>query len=120
MKITNFEDIEAWKKWRELINILYTLTNNEKFSKDYGLKDQIRRAGVSILSNIAEGFERQSDSEFKKFLYYAKWSSGEVRTQLYIAYDQQYISQEELEKTKQLCIEIAKMISKFITYLHNS
>ncbi len=120
MKIQKFEDIEAWKKSRDLVNTIYQLTNNEGFSKDWWLKDQIRRAWVSVLSNIAEWFERQSDSEFKKFLYYAKWSVGEVRTQLYIAYDQNYISKEELETNIQSCLEIARMISKFITYLHGT
>lgn len=79
MKIEKFEDIECWKKWRELTNQIYKITNNEKFSKDRWLKDQIRRASVWIISNIAEGFERSYDKEFKQFLYIAKWSCGEVR-----------------------------------------
>jgi len=115
--IEKFEDIESRKKWRELIKYIYKMTNTEKFSKDWWLKDQIRRASVSILSNIAEWFERWWDKEFKQFLFIAKWSCGEVRTQLYIAHDQGYIDDEELGRSLLLCLDISKLISKFITYL---
>lgn len=120
MKIERFEDIECWKKWRDLTNQIYIITNNDKFSKDRWLKDQIRRAAVWIISNIAEGFERNYDKEFKQFLYIAKWSCAEVRAQLYVAYDQKYISEKEFTTLTDLCIEISKMTSKFITYLNKS
>ena len=81
-KIKRFEDIESWKKSRELAKSVYRITLNQRFARDFGLRDQIRRASVSILSNIAEGFERDGDKEFIQFLSLAKGSCGEVRAQL--------------------------------------
>ncbi len=86
MPIKNFEDLEIWKDARALMRAIYQLTKDPKFSKDFGLRDQIQRAAVSILSNIAEGFERGGNQEFIQFLYVAKGSCGEVRSQLYVAY----------------------------------
>jgi len=97
-KIRQFEDIEAWKKARILVKEVYKVTAEGKFSKDFSLKDQIRRAAVSIISNIAEGFSRQTDQEFVQFLHIAKGSTSEVQSQLYIALDLGYISQEEFSK----------------------
>jgi four helix bundle protein len=97
-KIEKFEDINAWKKARELTKEIYLLTNNGDFSKDYALKDQVRRCSVSISSNIAEGFERQSDKEFARFLYIAKGSCGELRSQIYIALDVNYINKEQAQE----------------------
>src|SRR6267143_950560 len=94
VKISKFEDIESWKKARKLTNEIYQTTTSGDFVRDFGLKDQIRRASVSVLSNIAEGFERGGDKEFLQFLAIAKGSCGEVRAQLYIALDQGYLSQE--------------------------
>jgi len=108
------------EKSEENLQTWFTITNNDKFSKDWWLKDQIRRAAVWIISNIAEGFERNYDKEFKQFLYIAKWSCAEVRAQLYIAYDQEYISEKDFITLIDLCIEISKMTSKFITYLNKS
>ena len=88
-----FEEIEAWKKSRELVRAIYQATSLGAFSTDYGLRDQIRRASVSIMSNIAEGFEREGTKEFVQFLSIAKASAGEVRSQLYVALDQGYIGQ---------------------------
>jgi len=88
-----FEEIEAWKKSRELVRAIYQATSLGAFSTDYGLRDQIRRASVSIMSNIAEGFEREGTREFVQFLSMAKASAGEVRSQLYVALDQGYIGQ---------------------------
>ena len=120
MKIEKFEDIQAWQKWRELTNKIYEITRSESFNKDRWLRDQIRRASVSIVSNIAEWFERNTDKEFKQFLFIAKWSCGEVRSQLYILYDQWYIQEKAFADISNLCIEISKMISKFITYLNQT
>lgn len=92
-----FEQIEAWKESRELTNQIYTLTGKGAFSEDYGLKDQIRRTCVSIMSNIAEGFERSGSGEFGQFLSMAKGSAGEVRSQLYIALDQAYLQKSEFD-----------------------
>ncbi len=85
MKIKKFEELESWKKARELTNTIYQATGTGRFTRDFGLKDQIRRASISILSNIAEGFERGGDKEFFQFLAIAKGSCGEVRAQLYVA-----------------------------------
>ena len=118
--IKRFEDIEAWQKARELAKIIYMVTSTGKFSKDFGLKDQIRRAVVSILSNIAEGFERGGDKEFAQFISMAKGSSAEVRAQLYVAMDQNYIEQDIFDRLSALTIEINQMLSGLMKYLHHS
>ena len=98
MKIERFEDIQAWKKARELVRSIYEITSDGNFSKDYGLKDQLRRASVSIMSNIAEGFSRRSTNEFTQFLFIAKGSAAEAQSQLYIALDQGYIGQDKFDE----------------------
>ena len=120
MKIKKFEDLESWKKARSLTNKVYEATAAGGFSRDFGLKDQIRRASISILSNIAEGFERGGDKEFLQFLAVAKGSCGEVRSQLYIAVDQGYLSQDLFEKLVNHAGEIGRMISGLMKYLRNS
>jgi len=87
-----FEDITAWQKARELTRLVYEITKNGNFSKDFSLRDQIRRASVSIMSNIAEGFDRGGRKEFIQYLSIAKGSVGEVKSQLYTALDQKYIA----------------------------
>jgi four helix bundle protein len=119
-KISSFEDIQAWQKARELNKEIYKATNKTGFSKDFGLRDQIRRASVSVLSNIAEGFERNGTKEFINFLSIAKGSAGEVRAQLYVAKDLEYIDGEEFEKLFSLIIDTSKLISGFMMYLKNS
>ncbi|MFT6844946.1 MAG: four helix bundle protein [Flavobacteriales bacterium] len=116
--IKSFEDIEAWQKARLFCKDIYVITQEGSFSKDFGLRDQIRRAAVSIVSNIAEGFERLSDKEFARFLTFSKASAGEVRAQLYIAFDLAYINTTVFENLKEQIIVISKMISKLITYLN--
>jgi four helix bundle protein len=120
MAIENFEDLNVWKRARELVNLIYRITRSKKFSEDKGLVDQIRRASVSILSNISEGFERGSNVEFIQFLYIAKASCGEVRCQLLIASDQGYINQKELNETKELTLKVSGMIGNLINYLRKS
>lgn len=115
--IEKFEDIIAWQKAMELCNQIYTYTNKEKFSKDFGLKDQIRRSSVSIVSNIAEGFERISTNQFIYFLIIAKGSAGELRTQIYIAKNQNYITEEEFNLLNDKVLEVSKTISGFVSYL---
>lgn len=118
--IERFEDIEAWKKSRDLTNIVYDVTNKGQFSKDFGLRDQIRRASVSVMSNIAEGFERGGDREFVQFISQAKGSSAEVRAQLYVALDQGYIEKETFERLSDLTFQINSMLAKLMKYLRGS
>jgi four helix bundle protein len=119
-KITRLEEIESWKKSRELTKSIYRISLRERFFRDFGLRDQIRRAAVSILSNIAEGFERDGDKEFIQFLSLAKASCGELRAQLYVALDQKYISDDEFSALMNSAIEISRMISGLIKYLKQS
>lgn len=116
----NFEEIEAWQKARELTQEIYKLTNHGLFSKDFGLRDQIRRASVSIMSNIAEGFERSGTGEFTQFLSIAKGSSGEVKAQLYIALDQGYLKREEFDRLFALVVETGRLIGGLMNYLRSS
>ena len=88
-----FEDLLIWQKARDLTRLVYDLTKVDAFSRDFGLRDQIRKAAISVMSNIAEGFERDSDAQFAHFLTIAKGSCGEVRSQLYVALDQGYVGQ---------------------------
>lgn len=115
--ILKFEDIIAWQKALELSDLIYSHSNKEKFSKDFGLRDQMRRASISVVSNIAEGFEREGNNQFIYFLLVAKASAGELRAQLYIARNQNYISMNEFEIINQKVIEVSKTISGFISYL---
>jgi four helix bundle protein len=119
-KIQRFEDLEAWKIAREITNEVYRISKNELFSQDFGLRNQICRASVSIMSNIAEGFERDGDKEFINFLSIAKGSVGEVRSQLYVALDQQYISESEFKFVYEKVIENSRIISGLISYLKQS
>ena len=115
-----FEELQIWQKARELVKAIYKITMSDKFKKDYSLSDQIRRSSVSVMSNIAEGFERGSNTEFVQFLYIEKGSAGEVRTQLYIAYDLKYIDDQVFESASRMSIELSKGISRFINYLKKS
>ncbi|RUA07194.1 MAG: four helix bundle protein, partial [Flavobacteriia bacterium] len=99
---------------------LYIISNNGLFDKDFDLKRQIRRASISISSNIAEGFERNTDKEFIQFLYYAKGSAGEVRSQLFLALDLNYLEQSEFDQLNNGITNISKMISGLIKYLDKS
>ena len=114
MKIEKFEDIIAWQKARELtLSIYKTFRDN----KDFGFRDQIQRASVSIMNNIAEGFERRGDKELKHFLFIAKGSCGEVRSMLYLALSLEYINKTQYEEFYNLSIEISRLISGFIKTL---
>jgi four helix bundle protein len=109
-KIERFEDLIAWQKARELTKQIYLLTRNEPFSRDFGLRDQIQRASVSIMSNLAEGFERGSRSEFHQFIVIAKGSCAEVRSQLYAALDVGYITKEQFDHVSTLATEVSRII----------
>lgn len=115
--ITRFEEIEAWKSARELTALIYRLSDQGTFAKDFGLKDQIRRAAVSAMSNIAEGFESRTDTQFINYLGHSKGSSGEVRSQLYIALDLKYISQEQFAGAYEFADKTSRQITRFINYL---
>jgi four helix bundle protein len=119
-KIERFEDLISWQKARELNRLVYKISANGTFAKDFGLRDQIRRASISIMSNIAEGFERGGDKEFAQFLSNAKGSCGEVRCQLYAALDEKYLSEVEFKLLSEKSLEVSRLISGFMTYLRRS
>ena len=119
-KIERFEDIEAWKLARKLTRCIYDYSKIGNFAKDFGLKDQVRRASVSAMSNIAEGFERGGDKEFIQFLAQAKGSSGEVRSQLYVALDQGYLSETQFRELYNDAEQISRMVSGLMSYLQKS
>jgi four helix bundle protein len=120
MAVKHFEDLEVWKEGRRLTQRIYKLTQIPGFTKDFGLRDQIQRAAVSIMSNIAEGFERGGNQEFIQFLYIAKGSCGEVRAQLYVAFDQGYVAQKEADELIKSCRQLSVKISNLIDYLKRS
>jgi four helix bundle protein len=109
--IERFEDLIAWQKARELTKIVYFVTGNGEFAKDWGLKDQIRRATVSVMSNIAEGFDRAGRPEFRQFLVVAKGSCAEVRAQLYVALDVGYLSKQQFQELYTLTEETGRIIN---------
>ncbi|HAP66705.1 MAG TPA: four helix bundle protein [Nitrospinae bacterium] len=119
-KIERFEDIQSWQKAREVNKDLYNITKNASFSKDFFLRNQIRRASVSIMANIAEGFGRRSKKEFVNFLNIAHGSAAEVQCHLYVVLDQNYISQEDFEVIFNKVEEVSMMIQGFMNYLNNS
>ncbi|MDZ4340544.1 MAG: four helix bundle protein [candidate division NC10 bacterium] len=117
MKAQEFEELNVYQRARELTNRIYELTRDGAFARDFGLVDQVRRASVSIISNIAEGFERGTNAEFVQFLFIAKGSCGEVRTQVSVAFDQQFISKEDHEDLTDRCRRISAMLANLISYL---
>ncbi|MFA5794876.1 MAG: four helix bundle protein [Candidatus Brocadiia bacterium] len=120
MMIKRFEDLPVWQAGRELVKYVYSLTKQTLFKNDFGLKEQVQRSAVSVPSNIAEGFERGTKQEFIQFLYVARGSAGELRSQLYNAYDTGYISQDKLKDGVNKCVDISKQIASFIKYLKDS
>ena len=120
-RIERFEDIVVWQKSRELVNIVYQVTvENEGFKRDFDLKSQIRRAAISVMSNIAEGFARRSDKAFASFLHIAHGSVAEVQSQIYIALDLNYINKAGFDKIYSMSDEISRQSQAFIKYLNNS
>ena len=119
-KINRFEDIEAWKKARELTKNIYEVTSHQNLAKDYTLKDQLRQAAISVMANIAEGFEREGNKEFKQFLAMAKGSVGEVKAQLYVALDANLIDSTCFVKIMALADETARLLAGFLKYLKTS
>ena len=116
-KFNSFEEINSWQKARLFNKQIYQITEDPNFKKDFDFIRQIRRASLSISSNIAEGFERNTDKEFIYFLYVAKASAGEVRSQIYLAFDIEYISKQEFEQLLESISEISRLLSGLIKYL---
>lgn len=109
-KIERFEDFIAWQKARKLTSNIYQVSNVGGFARDFGLKDQIRRAGVSVMSNIAEGFERGRPTEFHQFLSVAKGSCAELRSQLYVALDVGYVIDDDFRALMTQAIEVGQIL----------
>ena len=114
-----FEDLHVWQEARGLVNDVYKVTKKGAFRRDFSLRDQITRAAVSSMSNIAEVFERGSRREFIQFLNVAKGSTGEVRSQLYVALDQEYVDQKMFEKLRGSALAVSRRLAKFIRYLED-
>jgi four helix bundle protein len=117
MKINKFEDLKIWQLALKITKEIYDITAKKEFSKDFSLRDQIRRAIVSVSSNIVEGFEKNSNNEFIRFLKIAKGSTGEVRNQLYIALAINYITKNEFDNLNEKLVDLANQIGKLISYL---
>ncbi len=116
-KLERFEEIKSWQKARMLANQIYDLTTKQDFFRDFELRNQIRRAAGSIMHNIAEGFEAGSNPEFVRFLRISRRSASEVQSQLYLALDRNYISDEELQMAYDIATEVKKLINGLISYL---
>ena len=115
--IERFEDLPVWQDARKLTKEIYMVTTNEKFNKDFRLKGQIQASSVSTMSNIAEGFENQSKQQFIRYLYIARGSCGELRSQLYVAYDVEYMNENVMDKLKNDSTSILKQCTGLIKYL---
>ena len=118
--VSRFEDLDIWKFSRELCKDIYNITHFEPFNKDFRFRDQIRAAAGSIMDNIAEGYERNGNKELMQFLYIAKGSCGEVRSQLYRALDNNYINEAEFNLLYEKGLNLSKSIFGFISYLKKS
>jgi len=119
MKVTNFEQLEAWQQARKLNQHIYKLSADSPFKHDFTLTDQIRRASISIMANIAEGFDRGSNKELIRFLYIAMASASEVKSHLYVALDQGYIDKKTFDETYKQATKTGKLINAFISYLRS-
>jgi four helix bundle protein len=115
--IRTIEDIEVWREARKLAGDIYRLTSSGAFARDFGLRDQMQRAGVSIASNIAEGFARDSNVDFRRFLSIARGSVAELKTQMYIALDIGHLDQDTFDAVSSCIDHIGRMISSFMDYL---
>jgi four helix bundle protein len=115
--VKQFEDLHVWQDARQMVSAVYEASRVRAFNADFGLRDQIRRAAVSTMSNIAEGFERGARKEFVQFLNIAKGSNGEVRSQLCVALDQKYITEKEFGPLRDSSVTLSKKLAAFIRYL---
>lgn len=117
--VKRFENLECWKEARVLVKLIYSLTQKQHFRKDFGLRDQIQRASVSAMTNIAEGFGRYSSKEFIRFLDFTQSSCEEVKSLLYAAFDQDYIDEKELKKAYRQASDVRNLSLALIKYLRN-
>ncbi len=115
--IERFEDIEAWQRARELTRVVYDVSSQGPFAKDFALRNQVRAASISVMANIAEGFDRGGNAEFKQFLSVAKGSAGEVKSHLYVALDAKFISQEQFGWLYSTADEASRLVGGFMRYL---
>ena len=120
MKIEKFEDIRAWQQARELTNLVYDLTEQVRFAKDFRLRDQAQGAAGSIMHNIAEGFDDGSDIEFIRFLKYARRSASEVQSEIYLALDRKYVTSDDFQRVYDMATTTKKSINAFVAYLRKS
>jgi four helix bundle protein len=120
MKVERFEDLDVWKAGRELANLIYSYGHGGSLAKDYSFKDQIQRAAVSVMNNIAEGFERGSNKDFAKFLFIARGSTGEVRSMLYLTMDQKHITEEQFSEAYNLCVRESQLCWGLIKHLQKN
>lgn len=120
MKADRFEDLDVWNVSRDLANLIYAYSREGLLSKDYGFRDQIQRASVSVMNNIAEGFERGSNKDFAKFMFIARSSVGEVRSMLYLALDQKYITAEQFNDAYNLCVRESQLCWGLIKHLQKT
>jgi four helix bundle protein len=119
MKIKKIEELECWKEARKLVNMIYSLTKKERFSRDYRLRDQITGSGISIMNNIAEGFDAQSNNEFIRFLTISRRENSEATSCLYVSLDQGYITELEFNETKLQAEKVKMLIDGFLRYLRS-
>jgi four helix bundle protein len=120
MKIERFEDIEAWKEARNIVNSVYSVCRVNGFKRDFSLIDQVKRAAISIMANIAEGFSRKGNKEFVQFLFIAKASAAELQSHLYVALDQGYVKKEQFDALYDDIEKVQRKISNFIKYLNTT
>ena len=120
VSVKRFEEMDVWKKSRLMVKMIYQMTNKPEFSKDWQLVNHIRKTAISIVSNISEGFERDGNKEFINFLSIAKGSCGELRCQLYMALDQNYIDDNQFMEISNLATEISKSLKGLMNYLQDS
>ena len=116
-EIKRFEDLEVWQEARAIVQYVYRATSDHGYSRDFSLRDQVRRAVVSMMANIAEGFSRRSNREFVQYLFIAKASAAEVQSHFYVALDQGYVSQEQFRELYDRIDRYARQVSALITYL---
>ena len=119
-QIVRFEDLECWQQARKIVNRVYSVCSADGFGRDFSLMDQVKRAAISIMANIAEGFSRKGNKEFVQFLFIAKSSASELQSHLYIALDQGYIAKPKFDELHEEVDKVERQISNFIKYLNST